>query len=551
MKPEEKDAERVDLLQLSLRNYIEESWGKEGWIVLSDSNTDGIGVPNYYSALAPDDSLPDLFETCNWDLQKIGVIPTTYDYYDDDGNLEETEYLRFGNDKGLEPLMFVRSFPGIKPPNFDLSEEFRLFHNLYHDSENNCFFKIDEEQNRTLVTKIEGYTAKVRKLELLQFLAKRKINLVLYIECFKESRFSLEEHGMEKQRLEKKEENFYYRFFVDNWSGSGRSRALSGILGKMVIRYPAINSVFPQCEEQYEEFIIGINEFGVEVKHSCEHRVLDKNDHLGRAPGWLTPVHFRKEVLRKYYAEPDKYEIGPHLIRCLTAWSLQVDIEHRDRVICYLGYLGRDLPLLEQKHWRGYNIFPEGGLSRIAMAVSFYGVWEESEMPDFRFKSLYERVNDIWISQFGWPLFKILREDDKYKFQSLRIPLSENQAEFEDQVKNLAIILVDSLNEADIEQEVGKDEGGLRGIGKLECLFKTWMILGFETHILFLKKLMDIRAGVAHRKGDKYERGKRFFKLDEIGYVDGFAQMIFKAVNFLEFVNDLALKMESESNGNG
>lgn len=532
----DKCTEIDSLLQVQLRSHIEDSLGKEDWIILSDSNPDGDGIPNHYSALAPNSAIKELFKKESWDISKGSGFPSEFAYYDN--GQEITEYQRYGNKIGLEPIIFIRAFTGVTPPNLELSEEFRYFHNLYYDIKNKNFVHIDNEGNKEVVAIIKGYKAKVRKLYLYQFMAKRNLNLVLYVNCFKDSKYSLAQLELNETREEIKKDNLFYRFFLDEWSESKGNKSMSGILGKKIIPPPSITDVYPEINREYETFIIGKDDYGVPVNYTCDPIILDNNDHMKVKPFWLTPVHFRKDVLRKYYADPDKYQVGAQFVKNkIRGWSLQADSEHEDRVIVFLGYLGRDLPCEEQKHWKSYNISPEGGLSRQARSISVHGIWTESEMPDFRFKAKYDRVNNKWESVKGWPIYKSLRDDDKYKFEALHIPLSENQDEFEDQVENLAIVLVDSLNEEGIKKNIQRNCTGLKGIQKLEAYFQENNFSGFENHISFLRQIMNLRTGTTHRKGVKYDSAYKCLKIEDLGYTKGFVSIINKAINYLQFLD--------------
>ena len=66
----------------------------------------------------------------------------------------EIEYFRWGVEEdmyGVEPLVISRRFSGMKEGYLEISEEFRLFHNLYHDKETNTYIKIDDAGNETTV----------------------------------------------------------------------------------------------------------------------------------------------------------------------------------------------------------------------------------------------------------------------------------------------------------------------------------------------------------------------------------------------------------------
>ena len=84
------------------------------------------------------------------------------------------------------------------------------------------------------------------------------------------------------------------------------------------------------------------------------------------APNYLTPVHFRKDVLDKYFQKPSKYTVESGIIRCGYQWGLPIDNDHDNRVCAWLGDIGR-IPYDEQLHWRAYNVQPSGTLSE-----SFY-----------------------------------------------------------------------------------------------------------------------------------------------------------------------------------
>ena len=167
-------------------------------------------------------------------------------------------------------------------------------------------------------------------------------------------------------------------------------------------------------------------------------------------------------------------------------------------------------------------------------------------MPDFKFKALYDRVNQHWNENLGWPLFISLREDDKYKFENLHIPVSENRDEFDDQVKNLAVALIDSLNEKQIRKHIKTDIKDLKGISKLEVLLKELCITDYEPQVEFLHQLWGLRIGAAHRQGKRSEKANAFFKIEEHGYIKGLASVFVKAIEFLNFMkNEVSHRLAS------
>ena len=84
-----------------------------------------------------------LLNRYNWDLLIGNGGPGFIFYYKN--NKERAEYKRF-SDEGIEPFIYYRSEFGIKPSYFELSEEFRLYYNLfeeYVDLDNRNYIYID------------------------------------------------------------------------------------------------------------------------------------------------------------------------------------------------------------------------------------------------------------------------------------------------------------------------------------------------------------------------------------------------------------------------
>jgi hypothetical protein len=87
----------------------------------------------------------------------------------------------------------------------------------------------------------------------------------------------------------------------------------------------------------------------------------------------MSPVFFRAEVLHKYKADPEKYELQDRSIHCRGTWSLETfDINPAGQVHTYLRYL-RMLPYKEQVYWTSFNEWPKGPISERAHTTDFKG----------------------------------------------------------------------------------------------------------------------------------------------------------------------------------
>jgi hypothetical protein len=107
--------------------------------------------------------------------------------------------------------------------------------------------------------------------------------------------------------------------------------------------------------------IIATDTSGRPIRHTCNPEKLanyfDKNPN---APQYLTPVFFGAEVLAKYYDDTRKYSVEDGYLRCGSLWGLQVDNDHTDVVVVFLGDLGRALSETERNYWLSFDITREG-----------------------------------------------------------------------------------------------------------------------------------------------------------------------------------------------
>ena len=108
-----------------------------------------------YCALIPSYKIEGaLSDPADWDLHFYEGTPSAVD-------VGQFQYLRYGNDSQIEPLVVNREFNesqinyGKRTEYSEISEEFRLFHNLYYDKEKDKYIKIDDEGNEHIVVVVE------------------------------------------------------------------------------------------------------------------------------------------------------------------------------------------------------------------------------------------------------------------------------------------------------------------------------------------------------------------------------------------------------------
>ena len=497
-----------------------------------------------YCALIPCAQIDQVLSESSWDLFYGRGVPSAVVHYR--GGEEKPEYLRFGNDNGIEPLVIVREFHGMRDNYNEISEEFRLFHNLYHDIKTDEYIKVDDVGNEETVVVVRPNCIQIRLKEIRQFLAIKEMYLSIQFDCRERSEQSLDELELKGGRSEQRDGLMFWGLLHDDIGDVGSHQTLSRLMGKRLIEpLPKSKSGFwefaKEREEKHVEFIIDIDENGEEVAHTCNPDALA--NYFGTnpdAPDYLTPVHFRKQVLDKYYQEPSKYSVEDSLLRCGRLWIMDIDNHHAEKVCAWLGDLERDLPYNEQLHWRSFNIPPEGGMSEIYLRRQLMVQAMESDQPDLLFKERYDDLQKLCIEHLGWHLLQPLVSDDQHHLQSLRIPAANEQRDFDELILSLAKILIDSLHVKRLnsllsdEQKEGVGEGS---IPRFEAVLASRNVEAATGHIAFLRNLQSLRSSSsAHRKGRRYKKIAKQFEIEGQNLRDVFAGILWQALDFLNFL---------------
>ena len=493
-----------------------------------------------YCALIPSHQVEQALSKSSWDLMFYEGAPSV--------GAGPFQYLRYGNDNGIEPLVINRDFNesqinyGKRVRYSEISEEFRLFHNLYHDSEKNEYIKIDDEGNEHLVAVVEPDCIQIKLLEIRQFLAVKRMHLSIQFSFQGDLKYSPEELGVSENEMVGEDETKPIRETTRegdicwwHWQSRGYNdiRMLEG--KRFIEPLPESQSVFLGLAEEpkYVEFIIDVDENGKEMTHTSD------------APHRLDPVHFRKQVLDKYYEKPSMYSVEDSRVSC-PWWAVRLDNHHEDKVIVLLRDLS-SLPYTEQQHWRIYNILPEGVLSKTYFERYLQGSFTAtSDRPEHLFKHRYAHLQKESERCLGWQLLLPLKPRDEQRLKELRIPSTNEQREFDTLILNLAIILIDSLNQKELKKLISleQDENltpdqqeSLKGsIGCLEIVLNSCGVEGAADHIAFLRKLQSLRStGSAHRKGSNYQKIAKDFGIESQSLRAVFAGILSKALDVLDY----------------
>jgi hypothetical protein len=540
--------ERERLLQSDWRRNRLDNIGTEPWVTVYAIPDVESGKDVIYSALIPNDQVKYVLNEPAWDLSIGDGMPGCSIYQGPDG--EQVDYNRLGRDSGIEPLVIARDFHGLRESYLEILEEFRFFHNLYYDQNNNQYVKITERGDEQVIIRMTADRVEVRLKEIRQFLAIKEMHLAIFFEVVQYSAHELDEFPEDIREAEVHEGLVRYTFHISETriSLDPKHKSFSRLLGKKLI--PPVSKEksgfwpYTEKKEKFEDFIIGANEEGEPIMYTSDpDRLANYFGANPDAPHYLTPVYFRREVLAKYYANPEKYSIEDGYLRCAGLWGLRLDNNHSQYVIAFLGDLGRDLHHEEQMYWRSFNVLPEGEISTVNFRRSFLGQFANPEKIDLVFKYRFEGFRERWFEKKGWHLFSPLSKDDQHLYIALHVPLTNDQAEFDGQVLALTKLIIDSLNEEQLKAATSSSEPELKGITKFERFLAEQSFPDYQAHIKFLRNLQSLRStGVGHRKGRNYEKVAQEFGLGKKDRALIFEEMLKRGTDLLEALADHFLR---------
>ncbi len=539
-----KKGDKARLLFEDWNKYVESTLGTEPWIIVYAYHKDNYERMAYYSALIPRSMREQVLSKNDWDLL-LGWGRPGHIYY---GQTNEEKYFRFGNDEGIEPLVVYRSFPGTGMKSYaEVSEEFRHYFSLYDDAKHKKYIAFDEDGEPEDVIVLDENEIKIKLRYIKEFLTNKDMYLALFFEHDRDSIYSLKELELPKISKTIKGENFIYDYYTADLEfipEGEKTKSFARVMGKKMIEglkdYKPLSIWSTNENKKYVSFIIDTDNEGKDIEYICNPKKL--SNYFGANPGaphYLTSVFFKREVLGKYYADPNRFSVEDGYLR---GRGLRIDNNHEKYVIVFLGDLGY-LSEKEQLYWKSYNVHSDGVISKVTFKRGFLAQFTDPEREDLLFKYKFEIFKNKWFKKFNWYLFKPFLEQDEHFYTSLRIPLSENQLEFDQQILSLTKTLIDSLNEEKISESITKKENQ-GGITKLEEYLKARGVSNGNQQIIFLRRLQDLRDGVGHRKGTKYLRGASYFRLAENNFSEVYGEILNQAIQLLDFLEQHFLDLK-------
>lgn len=516
-----------EIILTNFSKNVRENLGKTEWVTVFEFlyNNGEVDRGAYFCALISNNKVEEVLSKYDWDLHIGNGKPgfcTTYT----DGK-EKNEYYRF-SEEGIEPLVYWRTFSGKDQTYLEICEEFRLYFDLFEEIkgyDNKLFIYINDDGDDDEVIKITKNKVQIKLKYIKEFLAVKQMHLAIYFEAMRFLPETIEKLKIASVDKITKGDNYIYSLCVRDLPRSDTS-SQGWLLGKKLITglRDFKPNIFGQAEnEKHEEFIIGVDEDGKEIFAKC------LTDYQGK-PHYLTPVFFKREVLKKYYDDPSKYTVEDAHVKRNGFWSLRIMNNHQDHVVVWLGDL-KHIPYKEQTHWKAFNVSPsDRKISYTDFARNINGEFTDPEHPELYFKYKFAQLQKAWQKKIGWYLFLPLSQEDDHHLASLHVPTNNGQKEFDEQVASITKILIDSLNQEELEKGLVIDKDHPGSIDKLEAFLDS-KHLSIPEMVKFLRSLQNLRStGVAHRKGSGYEKIKKYFSIGEKPLPAVFEDILIKCI---------------------
>lgn len=485
-----------------------------------------------HCAMIPNSKVKKCLSDIGWDLSMDDGLPTAWIRRAKDGE-ESVVYQRYSSNLDLEaePIIIDRQFHSSDAIGYqEINEEFRLFHNLYYDKYKSQYIKLFDSGDEETIAIVEENNIKIRLKEILQFLSIKEMHLSIQFDYDEHSLQAIEDIGLSTDNNRQvRTGDRCYAIWFGNQDFATDYIGYSKLMGKILIPpFPKSKSGMPGFAEEkpkeYQDFIIDVDKFGENVKHTCNPDLL--SDYFGGnkgAPHYLTTIQFKKNVLQKYRNEKSIYSINTMSVERSPLWNLPIDNEREDRVCVFLGDLGRYLPYEEQSYWQSFNIPSDGKLSDEYYKSQILNDWNvPTKQLRIIFKERYDSLGKICSQRLGRQILEPLAEDDHHLFSDVHIPDDmEARGALDKLVMAIFKILVESINVSDLDKNQKKRRlaAGYR-IDSLKKDMQKANAVGYEKHIYFLHELKKYRnLKAAHRSDgseiyvDSYvECGKRFLE---------------------------------------
>jgi len=349
-------------------------------------------------------------------------------------------------------LIFGRTFEGWSGSDrnyFELHQEYAHLANIHWRPEKKAYCRYNEFGDLTSIVTVSSCNENNDSINLVTFewntleeyLAATNSSLVRMFDftLFKEGSFSGWSRELPLDIFDSDE--IFYRQHIE----PGRASFTRGI--QIISLKRPVDKVFTDIidgwsgrkNRKYVEFLAYdwrnnfITKISTDPDRSTNYFEA-KNNNL---PYELSPAFFKPEVLLKYKADKDKYQIGDRDITCRAAWFLKgIDINEAGQVHTYICYL-RSLPYEEQLHWLSHNVEPKSSISKRAYINDFEGEFVLFQEP---LQELLEIVKSWHSSEVDWWSLKA-----ENLLTRVNTPITDSRDEWSDAFMDLAKLIIEGF----------------------------------------------------------------------------------------------------------
>lgn len=408
-----------------------------------------------------------------------------------------------GRDEGYDFIVAEQYFYPLDQAQILVNQEFVMLFELYR-GEDGCYYSVDKCGEREKVVDFAGDEVRVRTKYILRFIAAKQCFFVYFVDARLASSSS---YPLGSTECISESDEVGGNYHIGQWytSDIDEGYLLSMLYARSFIEPDDVETCgvwpFDEKNERYPEFVIGERPDGSLVRYSCDPNKLGTYfDKEPRAPHYLTPVFFKPAVLDKYRSSPH-FDVSERHISCGSQWRCEIDNVDPDRVMVYLGDLGRDLPESERTHFLSFEMSPvDQRISDEVFKTDLLNMWvKDPSGPVSMLMRARMELDKAWRKRFGLALYRPFHRADEGILEQIHIPSGNGESEFEAVTMALTRALIDYIDESALK---GADAKG--GINKLEVFLSANDIVADIKPLRDLQRLRS--AGAAHGKGSNYDK---------------------------------------------
>lgn len=414
-------------------------------------------------------------------------------------------------------------------------QAFVLYWDLWpqHEEGNVTWFEDDDDGLPVAVARflLSGYenraargTLEIRRDRLLAFCARFDFDLAIYDEQNVEAP-DLPEDWREEERTE----NRCWRAWA--FGALGERRAV--LRCATLIEHPPLDQTRqPRDDDELDQplrYPIGYNEAGNVV-------------HGSHPPDeFLTAVFFSRNVLDRYYADARVFTVEASQVSG-GRWSLPVAETEAGTIQAWLGDVA-DLPPSVQRHWHTHAVAPEGAIPEWRIRSDLFGGFADIHElgPVGAIKRAIAAANEAAEARYGVPLYR--REIDAVHAQTieaLRIPANGSMDAFAEEVRALALLVVEHLNSDFLTTAEAPAADGT--LNRLALLLADLRGIDAEQARELIGGLYAVQALrstiVAHRTGERADAALQRAEISRTNLVAGFMRLAERAATSIDAITE-------------